>query len=74
MLTSYDWQFRKLWNLAPTDPRFLTATPEEIRLDVWAAYYASRPKDSQETEAYDDEFNLDEILRQAESGDWEDLT
>jgi hypothetical protein len=67
--------FRRQYSLAPTDPRFLDATIEDIETDYWAHYYANNPA---KEELEDDDFDLEAELRDAEqqSGgddpdDWE---
>jgi hypothetical protein len=40
---------------------------------VWANHYANTKPGVEETEAVDDEFDLDEVLRAAEEGDWVDI-
>lgn len=35
-LFSIEFWFRRHYNLPPTDPRFLTASPEEMAVDFWA--------------------------------------
>ena len=37
---SYEFAFRKRYNLPPTDPRFLTATRAQIIEDCWAHAFA----------------------------------
>jgi hypothetical protein len=34
-----EFWFRKKYNLAPTDPRFLDCTPEQIQTEFWAHQY-----------------------------------
>lgn len=64
--------FRKQFNLAPTDPRFLEATKEQIETEYWAHYYATNPASE---EAEDDDFDADEYVRQAMNNpdDWEEI-
>jgi hypothetical protein len=58
--------------LAPTDPRFLDATPEQIETEYWAYQY--RDNKVQE-EIEDDDFNLEAVLAEIENnpGEWEDV-
>jgi hypothetical protein len=64
--------FRKTYRLAPTDPRYLAATPEEIETEYWAHYYADHANASEE-EYSDDDFSVDDeverLRREAESRD-----
>lgn len=46
------WWFRKLYNLPPTDPRFLDVTEEQIQLE-WEHYILDNP-DLKPTESYYD--------------------
>lgn len=68
-----EWAFRRLWSLPPTDPRFLDATVDEMLADLWADHYQRRidkGENVEDGEAYDEDFNIDEVLRLAEA-DWE---
>ncbi|HKT53701.1 MAG TPA: hypothetical protein VJP88_04575 [Caulobacteraceae bacterium] len=47
---TYGFWFRRIYNLAPTDPRFLDATPEQIITDYWAHYYLTRAAAGRDTE------------------------
>lgn len=38
-----EFEFRRRYLLAPTDPRFLDCTPEEILVDVWAHRHVDDP-------------------------------
>lgn len=69
--------FRRKYNLAPTDPRYLDATLEQMETEYWAYHYFENP--SQE-ESEDDDFNLEAELRDADAiaarvppNDWEDI-
>jgi hypothetical protein len=64
--------FRRKYNLAPTDPRFLDATIEDIETDYWAHYYAENPSD---TEVEDEDFDADEFVREQLKNldDWEEI-
>jgi hypothetical protein len=44
-----EFQFRRRYNLPPTDPRFLDATYEDILLDDRAHYFAQNPNAQAET-------------------------
>lgn len=72
MATSKAFWFRRKYNLAPTDPRFLDATIEDIETDYYAHYYVENPA-SEEVE--DDDFDADEYVRSATQNpdDWEDV-
>lgn len=72
MATSMTFWFRRKYNLAPTDQRFLDATIEDIETDYWAHYYAENP---QSEEAEDNDFDPDEYVRNAVNNpdDWEDI-
>ena len=74
--------FRRRYNLPPTDPRFLDATPALIAEDYWANHYQDRRDAGKpdEEEIEDDDFDLDAITaaaaRAAETGGdvWEDVS
>jgi hypothetical protein len=72
MATSMAFWFRRQYSLAPTDPRFLDATIEDIETDYWAHHYAQNPT-SEEVE--DDDFDADEFVRDAlkNPDDWEEI-
>ena len=40
---------------------------------MWADHYANAKPGVEETEATDDEFDLDAVLKAAEDGDWEEV-
>lgn len=44
MADTYEFRFRKRYNLPPTDPRYLAATIEEIITDYWAHAHVDDPK------------------------------
>jgi hypothetical protein len=71
-LHSYEWHFRRRYNLPPTDPRFLAATQEDMAIDYWAHFYHDHPNQAA-TEIEDEDFDLEEIKRKAENGEWEDI-
>lgn len=59
--------------MAPTDPRFLQMTPEDIEAEYWAYYYE---KNSHQEEYEDDDF--DDVMDEFDSDDfneddWESL-
>lgn len=73
LFRSYEFAFRRRYNLPPTDPRFLRATEEEIEVDYWAHVYHDDPKQVDAVVSDDPDFDLNEILEKAESGDWEEI-
>jgi hypothetical protein len=66
-----DWWWRQRYNLPPTDPRYLDATPEQILLD----YYTVMAENGESESYEDDDFNLDGVLADfaADAGEWETL-
>ena len=74
ILNTYDFAFRRRYNLPPTDPRYLNATREEMAADYWAHWYFEHPDDRGET-FEDPDFDLEELKRKSESGEleWEDI-
>ena len=69
-MDSLPFAFRRRYNLAPTDPRYLDATTEDILTDHWAHFYlANGIKD----EVEDESFDLDAIVKKMEEGDWEEV-
>lgn len=72
MATTYQLKFRRRYNLPPTDHRFLNATLDEMITDYWANAYADDPKLLTDV-IEDTDFDLDEILRGMEEGDWEEV-
>lgn len=58
------FQFRRRYNLPPTDPRFLDATMEQVVIDNWAHAHADDPKLRDERHETAD---FDEELRAAEA-------
>lgn len=55
--------FRSKYNLAPTDPRYLAATDQEIETEYWAYQY----KDNKvQDEIEDDDFDLAAVEAQME--------
>jgi hypothetical protein len=51
----------------------LSATEEEIATDYWAHRYYENPKEIDEVVSDDPDFDMEEILRKAEAGEWEDI-
>ncbi len=74
MSKTAEFWFRQWYKLAPTDPRYLDATPEQIAVEYWACFYFNNPK-AVET-VVDEEYSRDEIMRDMEQnpGDWEDVS
>lgn len=70
MSESLEFWYRRKFNLAPTDPRFLDATTEQIEAEYWAHHYFENPN---KQEAVDDDFNLAAVLQGMEDSpdDWE---
>jgi hypothetical protein len=69
--------FRRKYNLAPTDPRYLDATLEQMETEYWAHHYYENPA---KEESEDDDFSLEAELRDADAiaassdpNDWEDI-
>ena len=74
LVHSYEFIFRRRYNLPPTDPRFLNATQEDIETDYWAHWYADHPNEAAETVAHDPDFDLEDIKGKMERGeDWETI-
>lgn len=69
-----EFWFRKKFNLAPTDQRFLDATIEQIETEYWAHHYDANPK---QDEVEDEDFDLEEEIRKmdpnANPDDWENV-
>lgn len=64
--------FRRRFNLAPNDPRFLELTPEQVATEYWAHQYADKPPGE---EFEDDSFDADALDAQLAAGDdWEDVS
>ena len=64
--------FRRRYNLPPTDPRYLDATPEEVAVDYFAHLFFENP---QQTFAEDESFDPEAVAAQwaEEDGEDEDL-
>jgi hypothetical protein len=56
MARTYALWFRRTYRLAPTDPRYLQATVEDIEAEYWAYHYEANPV---QEEFEDDEFDLE---------------
>lgn len=60
MANTFSLWFRRKYNLAPTDPRYLSATPEDIEAEYWAYQY----EENKVKEEFEDfEFDLEEEQR-----------
>jgi hypothetical protein len=57
-----EFEFRRRYSLAETDPRFLELTTEEMLTDLWAHRYADDPKALEEAE--DPDFDPDDVAAQ----------
>ncbi len=70
MAKGLEFWFRRKFNLAPTDPRFLNATLEQMETEFWAHHYHENPPGE---ELEDDDFDKDAIIRSMEENpeDWE---
>lgn len=67
---SLELWYRRRYNLAPNDPRFLALTPHDLEVEYWTQYYADNPA---QEEVSDDDFNQEAILAAIENGDWEEV-
>lgn len=69
--------FRRTLGLAPTDPRYLDATPHDILAEYWAYHYDDmlRAGKSLEDEVEDPDYNaeVEEFLADAKDDDFEDV-
>lgn len=66
---SLEWWFRQKYKLAPTDPRFLDVTRDDMLLDMYADYFTRNPNaEISET----DDFEA-EVLRFMEKDGMEDV-
>ena len=68
-----EFWFRKRFSLAPTDPRFLDLTTEQLVVEFWAWSYDANPNLSEEVE--DEDFDIEEVKRRMEENpdDWADV-
>lgn len=77
LVHSYEFIFRRRYNLPPTDPRFLNATQEEIETDYWAHWYTDHPNEANAVLSDDPDFDLETIKAKMEAGadpkDWEEI-
>jgi len=83
LANSYELWFRNKYQLAPTDPRFLSATAEEIEAEYWAYQYQDNKV---QDEIEDEDFDLAAVLAEFEEqagavppvdatdDDWEEVT
>jgi len=74
---TYDLWFRRTYNLAPTDPRYLDATPEQMLTDYWAHHYddrrlAGKPDEIEDEDESFDEDRVAQLMRDHPE-DWIDL-
>ena len=65
MSNTYEFRFRRRYNLPPTDPRFLACTLEDIVIDYWAHAHVEDPKLS-ETLATTDDYENEVARMEAE--------
>jgi hypothetical protein len=63
LANSYELWFRNKYQLAPTDPRFLSATSEEIETEYWAYQYQDNKV---QDEIEDENFDLAAVLAEFE--------
>jgi hypothetical protein len=64
MRQTLQFWFRRKYNLAPTDQRFLEATISQMEADYWAHHYFENPN---VVEDVDDDFDMDSILAALEA-------
>ena len=73
---SYQFWYRKTYNLTSTDPRYLDATLDEMMADYFAHRFFDDPKAAEEV--VDDDFDPDDVARQIGAvdlpDDFEDMT
>lgn len=68
MANTFALWFRQKYNLAPTDPRFLAATPEDIEAEYWAYHYQeNKVKEQFEDDEFDQAAELRRIEEAAEA-------
>lgn len=66
---SYEFWFRRKYSLAPTDPRFLAMTIDDIQTEWWAHQFADNPNlDIVEDDEFDADAELARINAAAEAG------
>ena len=58
MADTPEFHFRRRYNLAPHDPRFLECNIEEILVDIWAHRFHDHPRERETvvTANFDEEF------------------
>jgi hypothetical protein len=62
MAETYQFWFRRKYNLPPSDPRFLALTPEDVEAEYWAYEYAEAGgKEEFEDDDFDEIENIDDI-------------
>lgn len=71
MANSLEFWLRRKYSLAPTDPRFLAMTPEDIEAEYWAHYYYEN-RSVEEVE--DEDFDLDAEIARMNDEDWEEVS
>lgn len=64
-LRTYDWWVRRRYNLAPTDPRYLGMTPEQIRVEYWTFILEAKAADAKREGRQID--TLDDLITAQES-------
>jgi hypothetical protein len=74
---TYEYWFRRTFNLPVTDTRYLDASPEDILTEYWTRHYDDRRLEGKgdEDETIDDDFDLEKVQRLMEEhpDDWEEL-
>lgn len=60
-----EFWYRKKYGLPATDPRFLSASVDEMLADYWAYHYADNP--NAQDEVVDDDFDLQAELARIEA-------
>jgi hypothetical protein len=82
MSETVEFQWRRRYGLPPTDPRYLSATREEILVDWWAHQHTDDPKlrdevlmDEEDFQAELAEMEAASIAAQAagQAEEWEDV-
>ena len=68
--------YRKTYRLAPTDKRFLSATPMEMLTEYYAYHFDKLHAEGKlDSETEDDDFDLDQVLKSIENDeDWDDIS
>lgn len=70
LASSYEFAFRRRYNLPPTDERYLNATREDIITDYWAHYYTENGVGE---EFEDDDFEAEKRALLEDDDDWEEV-